>query len=57
MNESENCVKNFDKDITVCFISTIAEKTKENLIQKLKHLNNLHIIFPSDTSDENINNS
>jgi len=54
MNESENRVKNFDKNITVCFISTIAEKIKEYLIQKLKHLNNLHIIFPSDTSDENL---
>ncbi|MCK4478949.1 MAG: hypothetical protein KAV01_00330 [Candidatus Lokiarchaeota archaeon] len=54
MNEQENLVKKYDKNITVCFISTIAEKTKEYLIQRLKHLNNLQIIFPSDTSDENL---
>ena len=54
MNEQENLVKKCDKNITVCFISTIAEKTKEYLIQKLKHLKNLQVIFPSDTSEENL---
>ena len=45
MNESGKQAGYLDKDITVCFISNIAEKIKDYLNQKLKSLDNIDLIL------------
>lgn len=56
MNESNNLKYKKDEKITICFLSTIPEQTREYILEKLKPLNNLRIIFPEDTSEKNLLN-
>ena len=39
-------------NITVCFISSVSEKVQNYLTEKLKHLSNIKIIFPENTSED-----
>jgi len=41
-------------NITVCFISRVSEDVQNYLIEKLKKLSNVKIIFPEDTSEESL---
>ncbi|NVM17992.1 MAG: hypothetical protein HWN80_09765 [Candidatus Lokiarchaeota archaeon] len=41
-------------NITVCFISTVSKDVQNYLIENLKNLSNVKIIFPEDTSEESL---
>lgn len=54
MNDSRNIISNSDKKITVCFISTIPIQARNYLIESLKSLNNVEIIFRKNKSKNNL---
>ncbi|MFX0137611.1 MAG: NAD(P)-dependent oxidoreductase [Candidatus Hodarchaeota archaeon] len=54
MNEPNNLVGDSNKSVTVCFISNIPEEARDYLIEKLKPLKNLQIIFRKDLSEKNL---
>ena len=56
MNDSRNITSNSDKKITVCFISTIPPQARDYLIENLKSLNNVEIIFRENKSKINVLN-
>ena len=43
-----------DNNINVCFISTIPEQAREYLIERLKPLDNVQVIFRKDKTVEDI---
>ena len=45
---------NANENLKVCFISDIPENVKEYLIEGIKHLSNVILIFPKDKSKENL---
>lgn len=54
MNESDNPVGDSNKSVNVYFISTIPEQARDYLIEKLKSLKNVQIIFRKDSSEKNL---
>ncbi len=54
MNEQNIKVVNSDKGITVCFISKVSEQIKDYLIEKLKALDNVELIFTEDKSEKSM---
>lgn len=54
MNETNNLKTTPKNDITVCFISSILDKAKDYIMEKLKHFDNVELIFPLDRSEENL---
>lgn len=40
--------------ITVCFISSILDRAKDYIVQKLKQFDNVELIFPLDRSEKNL---
>lgn len=55
MNESIKKADNSDKGITVCFISNVSEQIQDYLIEKLKSLDNVELIFRKDKSKKSLN--
>ncbi|NVM35991.1 MAG: hypothetical protein HWN81_10365 [Candidatus Lokiarchaeota archaeon] len=54
MNESIKKADNSDKSITVYFISHVSEQIKDYLIEKLKSLDNVELIFRKDKSKKKL---
>ena len=54
MKESDYSGKNFDKEITVCFVSTIPEQVRNYLTKNLISLNNVNLIFRKDSLKKNL---
>ncbi|MFX0076707.1 MAG: hypothetical protein ACFE96_14785, partial [Candidatus Hermodarchaeota archaeon] len=42
--------------ITVCFTSKVSEGVQNYLMENLKEVSNIELIFPKDTSEENLMN-
>jgi phosphoglycerate dehydrogenase-like enzyme len=57
MNVSDNPLNSSDKCITVQFISTILEHVKDYIIERLKPLNNVQVIFQRGSSEKGLFNS
>ncbi|MEE9377791.1 MAG: NAD(P)-dependent oxidoreductase [Candidatus Lokiarchaeia archaeon] len=55
MNESIKKADNSDKGITVCFISNVSEQIQDYLIEKLKSLDNVELIFRKINSKKSLN--
>ncbi len=54
MNVSDNPLNNSDKCITIWFISNIPGQAKDYLIEKLKPLKNVQIIFQKESSEKSL---
>ncbi len=54
MQESDFQEIMFDKNIVVCFVSTIPEQVREYLTEKLNSLNNVQIIYRKDSSEKKL---
>ncbi|KKL56139.1 hypothetical protein LCGC14_2248390 [marine sediment metagenome] len=54
MNDTNNLKTTPKNDITVCFISSILDKAKDYIMEKLKHFDNVELIFPLDRSEKNL---
>jgi len=55
MNQSIKKADNSDKGITVYFISNVSEQIQNYLIEKLKSLDNVELIFRKDKSKKSLN--
>ncbi|HDZ19343.1 hypothetical protein LCGC14_1789110 [marine sediment metagenome] len=56
MNETNKLKTTPKNGITVCFISSILDKAKDYIVEKLKHFDNVELIFPLDRSEKNLLN-
>lgn len=56
MKERESFSSNFNKSITVCFISDIPDQVKKYFLNRLDKLSNVKIIFPLDYTEKNLIN-
>ena len=54
MNDTNNLKTTPKNGIIVCFISSILDKAKDYVMEKLKHLDNVELIFPLERSEENL---
>ena len=54
MNDVNNLKTTRNNIITVCFISDVLDQSKNYIIKKLENLRNIKLIFPTNSSEENL---